>query len=187
MLSVLRPEIWNTSGTYLIRQLNYVLTMSTHFSCLRTATGLVAACLLISAPALADSTSSASSAASTSIGSSSTSLNASSNSSTSKDKVAEGPYTVVAVLTLANQPDALQLRLQQTTAVAGQAPTEFTLTLPRVAAEREQLALGQTVLAQHRPYGLAFALADSSGQPRPFFLVLDDNWHRELHNRPVGG
>ena len=56
-----------------------------------------------------------------------------------------------------------------------------------LTAEREQLAAGHTVLAQHRPYGLAFATVDSKGQARPFFLVLDDSWHRELHNRPVGG
>ncbi|MFY7906046.1 MAG: hypothetical protein ACOVO0_07900 [Burkholderiaceae bacterium] len=101
--------------------------------------------------------------------------------------MAEGPYTVVAVLALPDQPDALQLRLQQAAVSTDQPVAEFTLTLPRVAAERAQLASGQIVLAQHRPYGLAFSRADSTGEPLPFFLVLDDNWHRELHNRPVGG
>lgn len=161
--------------------------MPNRFRHLSLTASLAAVCLLGSAPALADSTSSASSAASTSVGSSSTSLNASSNSSSSKDKVAEGPYTVLAVLTLPDQPDALQLRLQQAAVPTDQPAAEFTLTLPRVAAERAQLATGLTVLAQHRPYGLAFARADATGQPLPFFLVLDDNWHRELHNRPVGG
>lgn len=161
--------------------------MTARFPFLCAATSLATACALFAAPAMADSTSSASSAASTSVGSSSTSLNASSNSSSSKDKVAEGPYTVLAVLALPDQPDALQLRLQQAAVPTDQPAAEFTLTLPRVAAERAQLATGQTVLAQHRPYGLAFSRADATGEPLPFFLVLDDNWHRELHNRPVGG
>lgn len=142
---------------------------------------------LVSAAVLADSTSSASSAASTSVGSSSTSLNTSSNSSSGKDRVAQGPYTVLAMTEVAQQPDMLQLRLQGVAAADGTPANELTLTLPRVAAEREQLAAGHTVLAQHRPYGLAFATLTTDGQVRPFFLVLDDSWHRELHNRPVGG
>lgn len=154
---------------------------------LRPLTAALATTLaLATAPAQADSTSSASSAASTSVGSSSTSLNTSSNSSSGKDRVAQGPYTVLAMTPVANQPDLLQLRLQSA-AAEGTTANEFTLTLPRAAAEREQLAAGRTVLAQHRPYGLAFATVDSEGQARPFFLVLDDSWHRELHNRPVGG
>ena len=142
---------------------------------------------LVSAAVLADSTSSASSAASTSVGSSSTSLETSSNSSTGNKRVTQGPYTVLGMTAVAQQPDMLQLRLQGVAAADGTPANELTLTLPRVTAEREQLAAGHTVLAQHRPYGLAFATMDSEGQARPFFLVLDDSWHRELHNRPVGG
>lgn len=142
---------------------------------------------LAAAPALADSTSSASSAASTSVGSSSTSLNTSSNSSSGKERVAQGPYTVLAMTTVAQQPDLLQLHLQSAATTDGTAASEFTLTLPRAAVEREQLAVGHTVLAQHRPYGLAFATLGVAGQARPFFLVLDDSWHRELHNQPLGG
>ncbi len=148
---------------------------------------IAAASVLATAPALADSTSSASSAASTSVGSSSTSLETSSNSSTGNKRVAQGPYTVLNMTAVAQQPDMLQLRLQGVATADGTAAAEFTLTLPRVTAEREQLAAGHTVLAQHRPYGLAFATLGSDGQARPFFLVLDDSWHRELHNHPVGG
>lgn len=150
------------------------------------ATTFACALSLASLCAQADSTSSTSSAASTSVGSSSTSLNTSSNSSSGKDRVAQGPYTVLAMTTVAQQPELLQLRLQSA-AAEGTTATEFTLTLPRAAAEREQLAVGHTVLAQHRPYGLAFATQDDAGQARPFFLVLDDSWHRELANHPVGG
>ena len=101
--------------------------------------------------------------------------------------MAQGPYTVLGMTAVVQQPDMLQLRLQGMAAADGTPANELTLTLPRVTAEREQLAVGHTVLAQHRPYGLAFATVDSEGLARPFFLVLDDSWHRELHNRPVGG
>lgn len=143
----------------------------------------------LSAPALADSTSSASSASSTSIGSSSASVEKSSDSSSTKDKVAQGPYTVVEMEALATQPDMLRLRLQPLLQVPGAAAVGgFVLLLPRQAAERGQLAVGQVVSAEHRPYGIAFAAltADGSTQATPFFLVLDDAWFGELESRPLG-
>lgn len=146
---------------------------------------LVTTLTLGAAAAQAGSTSSATSAASTAAGSSSTSLETSSNSSSSNTRVAQGPYTVVAMADVPQQPGMLQLRLQAAAPAEGTTPAEFTLTLPRMTAEREQLAVGHTVLAQHRPYGLAFATL-AEGQARPFFLVLDDSWHRELDNHPVG-
>lgn len=162
---------------------NHLFTRLSH----RPLTAALATTLaLATAPVLADSTSSAASVASNSVGSSSTSLNASSNSSSSKERVAQGPYTVLAMTTVAQQPDLLQLRLQSA-AAEGTTANEFTLTLPRAAAEREQLAVGHTVLAQHRTYGLVFATLSDTRQARPFFLVLDDSWHHELHNHPVGG
>ena len=162
-------------------------TMSTPRNRHTSFIALATAMFMAAAPALADSTSSASSAASTSVGSSSTSLNTSSNSSSGKERVAQGPYTVLEVAALAQQPDMLQLRLKGVASADGAPASEFTLTLPRTTAEREQLAVGHTVLAQHRPYGLAFATVGREGQAQPFFLVLDDSWHRELHNRPLGG
>lgn len=150
-------------------------------------TGLLAATLalcLASASALADSTSSASSASSTSVGSSSASIEKSSNSSSTKDRVAQGPYTIIEVVALAEQPDMLRLRLQ---AMAQTGASEFSLLLPRETAERQQLVAGQTISAEHRPYGLAFATLDAAGSANPFFLVLDDDWFRELESRPLGG
>ncbi len=158
---------------------------------LKTALPLVCALTLAlgATAALADSTSSASSAASTSIGSSSTSVEKSSDSSTTKDKVAQGPYTVVEMTALAHQPDMLRLRLQ----AVGQAPganiaNGFVLLLPRQAAERGQLVVGQVVSAEHRPYGIAFATVGTTGNTNstPFFLVLDDAWFGELASRPLG-
>ncbi|MES2584771.1 MAG: hypothetical protein V4627_18745 [Pseudomonadota bacterium] len=144
---------------------------------------------LVTATAWADSTSSASSAASTSIGSSSASVEKSSNSSSTKDKVAQGPYTVVEMVALAQQPDMLRLRLQAVATTPGTHPTsEIVLLLPRQAAERGQLAVGQVVAAEHRPYGVAFATVAAAGSANttPFFLVLDDAWFGELESRPLG-
>ena len=143
---------------------------------------------LVAWAALADSTSSAASSTSASLGSSSTSLGKSSDgSSSSKDKVAQGPYTLVEMVALADQPDQVQLRLAPVAAATTgtSAPTEFTLTLPREMAERAQLAVGQVITAEHRPYGLAFATG-GAGTQAPFYLVLDDAWYRELASRPVG-
>ncbi|QTN28140.1 hypothetical protein HZ993_23360 [Rhodoferax sp. AJA081-3] len=157
---------------------------------LKTARPLVSALALSLAavPVLADSTSSASSAASTSIGSSSTSVEKSSNSSSTKDKVAQGPYTVVEMVALAQQPDMLRLRLQAVDTTPGTRPSgEIVLLLPRQAAERGQLAVGQVVSAEHRPYGVAFATTPVAGNATtPFFLVLDDAWFGELESRPLG-
>lgn len=141
----------------------------------------VLALSLAAVPAWADSTSSASSASSTSIGSSSASIEKSSNSSSNKERVAQGQYTIVEMTAMTQQPDTVRLRLQ---AVAD--ASEFVLLLPRAATERAQLAAGQVVSAEHRPYGLAFATVDASVGNTPFFLVLDDDWFRELESRPVG-
>jgi hypothetical protein len=48
--------------------------------------------------------------------------------------------------------------------------------------ERAGLDTGHLLRAAQRPYGVAFALA---GQPRPFFLVLAQEWQLELPARPV--
>lgn len=138
-------------------------------------------------PAWADSTSSASSAASTSAGSASESLGTSSNSSSKTAGVAQGTYTVLEVADVAGRPDMLQLTLQAQTLPHEATVTPVQLRLPRTTVEREQLASGHNVQVQHRPYGLALATLGGEGKARPFFLVLDDAWHRELHNRPVGG
>ena len=130
----------------------------------------------------ANAGSSTSSAASESVGSSSTSIQKSSDSSSGKDKVAQGQYQVMDMAALTDQPDRVRVRLQGLTATQTQ---EFFLILPRQAAERGQLAAGRIVEAQQRPYGLAFAALDSQGDATPFFLVLDDEWHRELESRPV--
>jgi hypothetical protein len=151
---------------------------------LKRALPLVATALMTfaSLPAQADPTSSASSLASQSVGSSSTSIEKSSDSSSGDKKVAQGQYQVMDVATLAEQPNMMRVHLQ---AAAPGATQEVFLLVPRQAAERGQLAAGQLVEAQEKPYGLAFAAVHNDVVAEPFFLVLDDHWHRELHSRPV--
>lgn len=137
--------------------------------------------LLASAVALADSSvaSSASTSLAQSVGSSSTSIQKSSDSSSKNNRVAQGDYKVIDMAELADQPGLLRVHLQ---AIAGPAGDDFFLLLPRQAAEQGRLAAGKTVTAAQRPYGLQFAAADTQ---QAFFLVLDDNWHRELQTVPV--
>ena len=146
---------------------------------------IVATALALAAwAAQADSTSSAASSTSASLGSSSTSLGTSSGSS-SKDQVAQGPYTIVEIQALADPAGRVQLRLAPAAAAVAGAPAEITLTLPLETAERARLAVGQVITAEHRSYGLAFATG-TAGTRAPFYLVLDDAWFRELASRPVG-
>jgi hypothetical protein len=159
---------------------------------LKTALPLAAALALClsAASALADITSSASSASSTSVGSSSASIGKSSESSnsSSKDKVDQGQYTVMEVAALADRPDMLRVRLQprsSSDATASARAQAFDLVLPRQAADLAQLAVGQSITAEHRPYGLAFSAVTTTSNISPFFLVLDDDWYRELESRPV--
>lgn len=175
--------------------------------------GLALASALAWLPAHAASTSlTTSSASSVSVGSSSDSLGTSSDSASPKQRVAQGTYTVVAVTEVAatthgaGAPLRVQLRLQATQATqtapnphgapgatvtqgASEAPTtEWVLTLPRDTVTRNGLAQGQHLQVAHRPYGLALSLptADATGPQPPFFLVLDDAWHREIDSQALG-
>lgn len=124
--------------------------------------------------------SSASSAGSASSGSVSDSLEGSSDSSSPDRKVAEGEYRVAAVAPVDGRPGAVRLTLQPTQARAGAG--EFFLTLPQQALGPQGLAEGAIVSARQRPYGLEFARAQTR---EAFFLVLHDEWHRELDPRLV--
>jgi hypothetical protein len=140
-------------------------------------------CATVAMPCLAESfASSASSAGSASSGSASDSLNTSSKSSTGT-KTADGDYRVIEVAELAGRPGMLQLTLQGTAATG--APHEFTLRLPRQALEPRGIAAGDIVNVRNRDYGLEFARTNGRDVREPFFLVLADDWHRELEPRPV--
>ena len=133
-------------------------------------------------PALAESSaaSSASDSASTSVGSLSDSIKGSSNSS-SNDKVAQGDYRLVDVAAAPERPGFARLTLQALQP-GNAAPARFELWVPQQVLESHPLTAGETIAARQRPYGLEFA----NGQPRQaFFLVLADDWYRELQTRPV--
>ena len=133
------------------------------------------------AEAQADSfASSASSAGSASSGSISTSLNGSSNSSNRNDRIANGAWRIDAVEPLAElegRPAMVRLSMQ-----AEQVDQHLTLDLPAAVFDRQNLGRGDLVDVQQRDYGFQFARNDTR---TAFFLVLADDWFRELDPRPV--
>lgn len=151
-------------------------------SALCLALSLLGAAAAVHAESFASSASSAGSQVS---GSVSDSLGASSNSSTGDKKVAEGAYRVTEVAEVAPgtaTPPQVILTLQ------GRDPgttAEFTLKLPRAAMGGQLLARGDLVQVRAREYGYDFARGNaaanaSANATQPFFLVLKDDWHREL-------
>jgi len=151
-------------------------------------TSLAAAALLLwaaTSPALAASSaaSSASDSSAASVGSISGSIEKSSNSSSKGTDVSEGDYKVIDVAAVAERPGTVRVKLQP---VAAEADGEFALYLPYDVAERSKLAPGGTVHARQRPYGLEFAQATAaSATPQAFFLVMKDDWYRELQSKAV--
>jgi hypothetical protein len=143
---------------------------------------LALACGALALPAHAASSaaSSVSESLTTSSGSFSESFEGSSNSSSRTKRIAQGEYRVVEVLAVADQPEKRRLHLQ---AVAeDSADGEFFLTLPAAALAGTPVAEGQIVSAKSRVYGLEFVAAATGA---PFYLVLEDDWQRELKSRPV--
>lgn len=132
-------------------------------------------------PAFAESSvsSAASDSASTSVGSSSTSIGKSSDSSSGKnDKVAAGDYQIIEVADAPARPGTVRLKLQGTRPTEG----EFFLYMPQQAFDESRLATGHVVTAKPRPYGMEFARSQTR---EAFFLVLEDEWFRELNTRVV--
>jgi hypothetical protein len=126
----------------------------------------------------ASSAAGGSSASSASSASSDKSSDKSSDSSSKNTKVAAGPYRIVDLAAVPQRPGTLRVRLQ---ALAGAAQEEdVVLFLPQQAIERSRLTMGQTVIANKRPYGTEFAVADTA-----FFLLLNDDWFGELAANPV--
>lgn len=140
----------------------------------------------VAAAARAESfASSASSAGSASLGSVSDSITNSSKSSSRDTKTADGDYRVIDVADASERPGMLRLTLRAA-AAPDAADDGFTLTLPRAALGERGIAVGEVIRARNRPYGLEFArVAADAGAREPFFLVLRDDWHRELDPRAV--
>lgn len=145
-------------------------------------TALVFAFGAAAMPVMASSTtaSSASEGASASVGSVSTSFEKSSDGSSKKTDVAAGNYKVIEVTAMADRPGTLRMKLQPV-ADAGE-DKAFFLYVPAKTLEQSPLAAGQVVAARQRPYGIEFAKGDTG---KAFFLVLHDDWYRELQSNAV--
>jgi hypothetical protein len=149
---------------------------------------LAAFSMLISAAAMpcqaaSSAASSASDSVAASVGSVSGSLKTSSGSSTKGDGVAAGDYKIIDVAAAPEQPGMVRLRLQaQAQAEASVVPEDFFLYLPQHALDQSRLALGQQVTARPRAYGVEFS---NSQTKQAFYLVLADEWFRELDSKPV--
>lgn len=144
----------------------------------------VLACLLAaaswqaSADSLVASSASLTSSASITASSASDSIKASSNSSKQGNTARAGDYRIEQV-TRDEASGRVRLALQP----VGDASREgFVLALPERAFELQALARGDALAVRERPYGLEIARGDTK---QAFFLVLDDQWHRELDARPV--
>jgi len=133
-----------------------------------------------SMPCGADSlASSASSAGSASVGSLSDSITSPSHSST--HAVAEGDYRIIDVAP-AERPDRVRMKMQHV-AHAGDDASVIHVEVPRRALDDRPALRGDIVGVRSRPYGYEFAWADTRVA---FFLVLTDDWKRELEARPLG-
>jgi hypothetical protein len=142
----------------------------------------VAVCAASSLPAFATSsaTSLASESITTSVGSASGSIQKSSASSSRPTPLAAGDYKIMEVVAAADRPGIVRMTLQA--AADPSADGEFYLFVPQQAFEQSGLAAGHTVAALERPYGVEFA---NSATRQAFFLVLGDDWYRELQSNVV--
>lgn len=135
-----------------------------------------AAAALLALPAHAEgSASSASSAGSASSGSVSTSLKGSSNSV--GDAVTDADYRITDVAAADGREGFVRVAMQS------DARQELVLELPAAVFTPQRLAVGDTIRAERRVYGVEFARGDTR---QAFFLVLADDWHEELAPRLVG-
>ena len=148
-------------------------------------TAAITAALFNALPAAAESFASSASSASitASVGSVSTSFGTSSDSSTKTTAAANGDYQIVAIASAPERPGTLRLTLQGM--ADGAADNALFLYLPQAVAERAQLAQGGTVTARARPYGTEFTQRTDAHVNNAFFLVLADEWYRELQARAV--
>jgi hypothetical protein len=146
-----------------------------------TALALLLGAFALPATAGSSASSASSDSVSTSVGSSSTSIQTSSESSTGDNKVADGDYRVIEVAEAPARAGTVRLKLH---AVAQQEAKqgEFFLYMPQEAYDQSRLGQGSVVTARARAYGLEFANAKAG---KPFFLVLADEWFRELQNKIV--
>lgn len=146
---------------------------------------LTALCTLMALPSHGEglatsSASSAASSASNSIGSASESFERSSKGSSRATKIAQGDYLLIAVAVAADQPDRVRLTLRAVG--TSEDENDMILNLPQLAFASSALAKGQLITARQRSYGVEFAHGLTQ---QAFFLVLNDDSHRELSANAV--
>jgi hypothetical protein len=149
---------------------------------LSVAMGVILAISVLATPSFAASSaaSSASESITTSVGSLSDSVEGSSKSSSKPRPLAAGDYKVIDVAALTDKPGMLRITLR---AVNEQAETrEFALIMPQKAFDTSGLTKGELVTAKDRSYGTEFSNKQTQ---TAFFLVLNDEAHRELASNPV--
>jgi hypothetical protein len=143
---------------------------------------LLSAVIAVPVMAASSAASSAVGGSSASVGSVSTSFQASSGSS-SNDKVAAGEYRIMDLVAVAERPGFVRLTLRALAAdAANAADTEFALIVPATTVAQNGLAAGQVVSAKPRVYGTEFTAAATR---QAFFLLIGDDWYRELQANPV--
>ncbi len=149
-----------------------------------TALALLTGAFALPALAASSASSASSESASTSVGSSSTSIQNSSASSSGDNKVADGDYRVIEVAEAPARAGTVRLKLHAVAQEAKQG--EFFLYMPQEAYDQSRLGQGSVVTARARAYGLEFAKFTGEAQAgKPFFLVLADEWFRELQTKIV--
>ena len=144
------------------------------------ALGLLAAVAVFPTLAASSAASSASDSLATSVGSLSGSIEKSSNASSKATGVAAGDYRIIDVAAAPDRPGMVRMNLQPFgDAARGEA---FVMVVPGHAVEQAGLARGDTVSAKLRPYGIEFS---GGTVKQPFFLVLLDDWYRDLDSHAV--
>jgi len=132
-----------------------------------------------SAPTLAGGLAASSAAGGSSASSASMgSADKSSDSATKTMAEINGPYRIVEVTPMPERPGTLRVKLQ----AAASADDVVQIYVPQKTLERNGLGAGKMVTAHQRPYGVEFARTDTN---QAFFLLLADDWHKELSSNPV--
>lgn len=156
-------------------------------TCTPALTRLAGLALLLGTAALpagaaSSAASESSNSVSTSVGESSNSIQRSSQSSSGDDKkkLADGDYRIVEVADAAARPGTVRLTLKPL--AADNKDGEVFLYMPQPAFEESRLAQGSVVTARGRSYGTEFS---DTAAKRPFFLVLADEWFRDLKTKIV--
>ena len=94
--------------------------------------------------------------------------------------MAAGDYQLIQVAEITDRPGMLRMKLARLE--GGATDREVEVALPRDAFEKGLLDIGAVVAVREKAYGLELA---NGRTQQTFFLVLTDEWFRELGVKPV--